>query len=565
MAQSLMNDTQKRVTAIANQYEQDFFTYNPELALFWGKKDIALDRFNDHSYAAIKEWQKKEEGFLSSLNTIDRKELENTPQYITYRLLKDTLESNKQARVCEENLWNVNPTFKGWLSLTTKVAEKQPVGTPEYRKLALKRWSTFAKVVEEEITNLKQGLSQGYSAPKPAVERVLKQIHLLIEIPIEQSPFFEFAARDNDPDFKLEVTKLIRNQINPALTHYADYLEQEYLSRARSSIGVSSLPNGAACYQAKIHQETTLNNSPQEIYEYGLAHMNKLKEEVAAIGQQEFGIEEMPAVFHEAMTRSEYLFKSEEDILNYNLNAYAKAQAKISTWFAVLPKAEGVIKPYPEYRAKTGASGEYSPLSEDGTQPGIFYINTYQPTTKSRIDHEATLFHELLPGHHLQIALSSENQSQHSLDKYLWNAGFGEGWALYTERLADEMGLYMDSISRLGMLANESLRTARLVVDPGIHVMNWTREQAITYMKQHTALSDVIIEGEVDRYIMQPGQATSYMLGKQQIELLRAQAESGLKEHFDIRAFHDQVLKNGAVSLPLLRELVLQWLEQKKN
>ena len=332
--------------------------------------------------------------------------------------------------------------------MTTRVAEKQPVGSSTDRTLALKRWNAFGSIVEAVI--------------------------------------------------------------NPALKRYADYLEKDYLPFARTEIGVSALPNGLACYQAKVKKETTLEMTPKEIYEYGLQHMEELKKEVAAIGLKELGIEEMSEVFQQAKNRSEYLFQSEEAILKYNFAALDKAKAKLSAWFHTIPQLECTIKPYPEYQAKTGAPGEYNPPSEDGSQPGVFYINTYAPNKKSRVDQEATVFHELLPGHHFQVAIAYENKSHHSLDKYLWNAGYGEGWALYVERLADEMGLYTDEVSRLGMLSNEALRTARLVVDPGMHVMNWTRDQAVTYLKQHTALSDDIIEGEVDRYSMMPGQATAY-------------------------------------------------------
>lgn len=251
--------------------------------------------------------------------------------------------------------------------------------------------------------------------------------------------------------------------------------------------------------------------------------------------------------------------------MDYNVAALERAKAKVSNWFDLRPKAEGILRPYPAHRAKTGASGEYHPPNEEGTEPGVFYINTYEPEKRSRIDQEATLFHELIPGHHFQIALLYENKTIPTLNRYLFNAGFGEGWALYVERLADEMQLYQDDISRLGMLSNETPRAARLVVDTGIHAFHWSREKAVAYLKQHTALSENIIEGEVDRYIMMPGQATAYMLGKYEIESLRQLAKEQLGGRFDIRQFHNQVLKNGVVSLPLLRTQIESWLEKQKG
>ena len=548
-----------QITTIADQFESEYFAASPETSLLSGRAEPVLSRFDDHSWIAYQDFELRKDEFLHRLQQIDPQTLKGTPQYITYRLLKDTLEHSKASRICNEPLWKVSP-LDGWHVVSTQIAELQPVGTPEYREFALKRWATFSQVVQDEINKLKTGAEQGYTAPKAAVNAVLKQVHYLINSPIESSPYFDMASRDDDLVFQAEIKNLIKTVINPSLAQYATYLHDEYLPIARNAIGVSALPHGEACYQAKIQENTTLNIAAQDIHDFGRQHMDTLKKEVGDIGRELFGIESMAQVYELAMRAPQYLFHSEQEILDYNLAALARVQAKAADWFGTTPKTPGVIKPYPEYRAKSGAAGEYSPPSEDGSRPGIFYINTYAPEQQSQIGHEATLFHELIPGHHFQIALHYENKTHHSMDKYLWNSGFGEGWALYVERLADEMGLYSDNIAKLGMLSNESLRTARLVVDTGIHVMNWTRDDAIEYMKQHTSLSLGIIEGEVDRYIMLPGQATAYMLGKREIDTLKAEAKARLKHDFDIKEFHDHVLENGSVSLPLLRELIYQWL-----
>lgn len=288
--------------------------------------------------------------------------------------------------------------------------------------------------------------------------------------------------------------------------------------------------------------------------------MDKLISEIMTIGQKEFGTNDLIQIFNQAKSNPKYLFHSEQEILNYNHAALERAIKKAPEWFDKMPGAEGTLKPYPLHRAKTGAPGEYHPPSLDGSRPGIFYINTYEPEKRSRVDHEATLFHELIPCHHFQIALAQEDKSLHSVNQYLWNCGYGEGWALYVERLADKMGLYSDNISRLGMLSNEAFRAARLVVDPGIHYMNWSRQDAIEYLKKHTALKLEMIESEVDRYIMSHGQATSYMLGKREIEELQSLSKVKLGDKFTYREFHNQVLKNGTITLPMLKEQILQWI-----
>lgn len=551
---------QDDVFEIAARYEKAYFKQFPESGTYWGRTDVALDAFMDHSLDAVRAWEQTEDDFLAALNRIPEKELQGNA-LVTYRLLKQNIESHQATRLCKDELWNVNPLW-GWHNMLGVVAEKQPVGTPENRQLALKRWHTVPKIVDDEIHNLQLGLQQGYTAPKPAVERVLKQFALILNTPVENSPFYEFAKRDGDSAFKKQVADIIRDEINPALQRYADFLKNDYLPKARTAVGVSALPGKAACYHAKLLKETTLTISPEEIYQFGLIHMKQLEKEVGEIGQREFGETNMATVFRLAKQDPKNAFNTEADMLAYNEQALQRAYDKANAWFDLVPKAKATLKPYPLHRAQTGAAGEYHPPSDDGERPGIFYINTYEPEKKTRIDQEATLFHELIPGHHFQVALTIEDKNQHSLNKYLWNAGYGEGWALYTERLADEMGLYKDDISRLGMLSNEALRTARLVVDPGIHVMNWTRDQAIDYLKNHTALELHIIEAEVDRYIMMPGQATSYMLGKREIETLRELAKTKLGSEFDIREYHNQVLKQGAVTLPMLRAQIHAWLEQ---
>lgn len=547
------------LTQIADAYERDYFDHNPEEGLHLGRQNVVLDRFRDHSLHEHQKWQKQEDDFLRALQQLDVALLKGTPQHQTYQLLKEKLESSQATRVCRDELWNINPLW-GWHIMLGMLADKQPIGTQQYRQSALKRWQGFDRVVQDEIANLRQGLKEGYTAPQPVVKTVIKQIKMILSMPYEQSPYFDFAKRDDDLEFKKQVTEIVAKIINPALKGYVDYLENEYLPVARTAIGVSALPNGEQCYLAKIKENSTLSLTAQEVYEYGLQHNQTLSDEITKVGAQQFGIKQPTEILHLVKMQKKKVFHTEQEILAFNQATLNNAKAAMPKWFSALPKSEAIIKPYPIHRAKSGAAGEYDRPSKDGKRPGIFYINTYEPQNITVIGQQAILFHELIPGHHLQIALAMENQTGHSLDAYLWNNGYEEGWALYAERLADEMNLYTDNISRLGMLANESLRTARLVVDPGIHIKQWSREQAIAYLEQHTLLDDHIIEGEVDRYIMLPGQAVSYMLGKREIDSLRQIANTTLGEQFDIKEFHYQILKNGSVTLPMLRDNILNWL-----
>jgi uncharacterized protein (DUF885 family) len=223
-----------------------------------------------------------------------------------------------------------------------------------------------------------------------------------------------------------------------------------------------------------------------------------------------------------------------------------------------MPKSTVKLEPYPAYREKNGPN-EYNPPAEDGSHPGLFYVSAYQAEKKSRVTVESTAFHETIPGHHMQVALALERKDIHPIGRYIYNSGYAEGWALYAERLADEMHLYSSDLDRLGMLASQAFRAARLVVDTGIHAMGWTRAQAIDYMLAHTAEDPASIAAEVDRYIITPGQATSYMLGMLEIRAARDEAEQRFGAKFDIRAFHDRVLEDGAVPLTFLREKISAW------
>ncbi len=550
----------EKYSVIASDYENEYFKRFPEQGLLLGKKNVALDRFSDYSIKSLKQWQVKEDRYLERLEKVELQSIKKSPQQISYLLLKEFLENNKSARICKTELWDVNP-MDGFHIEFGSIAEKQNVGSEKFREMALKRWRDFDLVVNSHIENLKIGLKQGYSAPKLVVKRVLNQLDMMILVPIGKSPFYSLAKRDPNIKFKKQITKLIKNKINPALTKYKKFLEKQYLAKARTNVGVWALPNGEKCYQAKIKQQTTLALSPKYIHQAGLNNIKRITSEISSIGLKLYGESDPVKTFNKAKLESVGSFKNETDIINYNKIALAKVKKIAPQWFELMPISKGIIKPYPLHRAKNGAAGEYWPPSNDGKEPGVFFINTYQPKKMSRIDLEATLFHELIPGHHFQIALEYENKTMPSINKYLWNSGYGEGWALYVERLADEMGLYTDDIDRLGMLSNESLRASRLVVDSGMHAFHWTRQQAVDYLSSHTATDKHIIEGEIDRYIMLPAQANSYMIGKMEIESLRDLAKNKLGNKFDIRKFHNQVLKNGTVSLSILRVQIQQWLK----
>jgi uncharacterized protein (DUF885 family) len=261
---------------------------------------------------------------------------------------------------------------------------------------------------------------------------------------------------------------------------------------------------------------------------------------------------------------AEFTFQSEDDVLQYSVDSLDAARNKMADVFGLLPKAEVIIKPYPAFAAS--GVGEYHSSSEDGTRPGIFYIAVRDPEHRSRATQQSTLYHETYPGHHLQGAIALElGDKVHTLARYLWNSGYGEGWALYSERVAQELDLYNGPLDLMGLLSDQAARAARLVIDSGIHTKGWTRQQSVDYMLNNTGWAEVDIQNDINRYISWPGQANSYMLGMLEIRRLRTLAEDQLGEDFDLREFHSRILENGSMTLPMIEKAVHAWIGRTKQ
>jgi uncharacterized protein (DUF885 family) len=550
----------RRALDIAEAYVDGFYRQFPEEAYESAYPGAPRDRLGDRSLSGLADWEAREDGWLEELRALDPDRLAGTEAEIPYAYALERLASSVERRVCRTELWNVSPTWTGWQSVLAAVFAQQPVGTPAHRTAALSRARDVPRYIRTEIDNLREGLALGYTTPRTNVQSVLEQLEALLGAPLDSSPFFDPAVRDEDPAFQNALREVIEAEIAPAVSAYRDFLAAEYQPQAREAAAVSEDPGGLACYQASVRFWTSLTISPKEIHDIGEARNREIQIEVAEIGERSFGQGFPRVIFDLARNDSTYRFHSEEEILAYNRAAAQRARDLVPLWFGFVPEAEVVIRPFPEFQKASGG-GFYSAAAEDGSRPGTFELGTFDPTSISKVGAEATAFHETYPGHHMQMSVAQERGRAHPVVRYFYDAGFGEGWALYTERLADEMKLYSSEFDRLGMLSNEALRAARLVVDAGIHALGWSRQQAIDYMVQYTAESEATIVSEVDRYIAVPGQATSYLLGSLEIQRLRRLAEERLGDRFDIRVFHDRVLENGAIHLGLLRKRIEHWIE----
>ena len=545
-------------STLADEYVTAFVETFPLAAMFNGMPDVANDRLGDNSLAATRAWEAKEDQWRARLSRIDAHSLHGA-DVATFGMLKELLDASYQQRVCHAELWPLNQQSGLQIALPL-LSQLQPVGTAPLREAALARWRAMPPFIDTEIATLREGLKQGYSLPKANVQAVVAQLDDLLKFAPADSPFAAIAARDSAPGFKDAVTAIVAGQITPALTRYRTFLATDYLARARDTIAVAALPSGRECYRARVRGYATVDMDGKAVQDLGFEQMKQIESQMQAIAPRAFGTSDVPALMDRLRTDPKYKFTTREEMIQVAERAVARAKAAMPKFLTRFPKADFQVDPCQPFEEKSGCPNPYVPGTPDGKRPGLYRINAGDPTSQPRLAAEGTAFHEGIPGHHLQIALAQERPDAHPITRYFGFSGFSEGWALYAERVADEMGLYSSEADRFGDLGEQALRAARLVVDPGLHVLDWSRQQAIDYMAAHLIYPRSYIESEVDRYIADPGQATAYMLGRLSIERLRAEATTRLGQRFDLGTFHDHLLENGALPLPMLRTQMEQWM-----
>jgi uncharacterized protein (DUF885 family) len=365
--------------------------------------------------------------------------------------------------------------------------------------------------------------------------------------------------------FLYEVLRAVELEIYPALARYREILEQRILPSARDDDrpGLKYVDGGEALYRKRIHLFTSLPPAecdPKAIHEYGLEEVRRIRLEIAQLGGKVLGTRDVAAIQARLRGDPELHFRTREEVAAKASEALARARARMGAAFGIVPLAPCEVVPIPSYEEANTTIAYYREPAPDGSRPGRYYVNTSEPETRPRYEAEVLAFHEALPGHHLQIAIAQEREGLPRFRRHLGCTAFVEGWALYTERLCDELGLYSGDLDRLGMLSFDAWRAARLVVDTGLHALGWSRAEAIEYLFDNTLLAANNVETEVDRYIAWPGQALAYKLGQREILALREEARQALGASFESTAFHDRVLENGAVTLSALRGVVHRWL-----
>jgi uncharacterized protein (DUF885 family) len=448
---------------------------------------------------------------------------------------------------------------------------RMPFRTAKDYENYLARLREFPALVEQEIRLMRDGLQSGFSLSRGVLAGIDQTAQSHVVADPQQSVFFapfrSFPSAVADAD-RARLADAGRRAIDaavvPAYRSLAGFLRGDYAAKARASVGASELPNGRRYYEHLVRYYTTLELTPQQIHETGLAEVARIHDEMESV-MRRAGFHGSFAEFLAFLrTDPRFYAKTPEELLSAACRIAKKADGSLPGLFGHLPRLTYAVEPVPAHLAPKYTGGRYVEAPADGTKPGIYWVNTFALDKRPLYTLEALTLHEAVPGHHLQVALSQELTGLPQFRRFSDVGAFGEGWALYAEHLGREAGFYEDPYSDFGRLTYEMWRACRLVVDTGLHAKGWTRQQAIDYLVANTALSVHECTTETDRYISWPGQALCYKIGEMAIRRLRSRAEAALGPRFDLRGFHDTVLANGMVPMPVLEEQVNAWIESRR-
>ena len=434
-----------------------------------------------------------------------------------------------------------------------------------------RRAAKMPAIFDQAIANMREGVTKGVVQPRVLMVKVVPQLDAVIKDKPEDTLFW-MPVKTMPPSFpdadKARITADYRNMIGtqllPAYKRLRAYIADDYMQHTRDTVGLDKLPGGVEWYAYDVRQNTTTDMAPAQIHQLGLDEVARIHGEIAKVMKQVQFKGSLQDFFRFMRTDKRFTFKSEDALLAHYRGIESQIMAGVPKLFSLTPKAPFEIRAVEPYRAESAAGGEYQGPSEDGTRPGIFYVNTFDLPSRRTWDAEDLFLHEAIPGHHFQIALQQQLTGLPRFRRFGGETAFAEGWALYTESLGKELGMYSDPYNYFGYLQNELWRAIRLVVDTGLHSKGWTREQVIRYMLDNSAASETDATAEAERYMAIPGQALAYKIGQLKIVELRRKAEKALGPKFKVAEFHDEVLRDGSVPLDVLEQKIERWIAAKK-
>jgi uncharacterized protein (DUF885 family) len=527
------------------------------------------DRWPDVSLPAIARRHEHQKDVLAELAQIDRGQLPASER-LNYQLFeKDIREGVEQYPFG----WHLVPLDqRSGIQTENELADSLSFTRVKDYEDWIARLRSFPTYMEQTIELMRAGTRERIVQPKVVMRRLPDQIRKqIVDDPTASlyfKPFKSFSSEIAPADqerLKTEAAAAIREHVVPAYRKFVRFFDEEYFPACFDAVGAWQLPRGNEFYALRAKNFTTTNLSPAEIHEIGLKEVARIRGEMEAIVRQVGFTGSFQEFLTHLRTHKQFYYDTPEELLNGYLALCKRIDPQLTKLFRYLPRTPYGLEPIPQQTAPDTTTAYYRQPSADGVRPGTYFVNLYRPETRPKYEMEALSLHEAVPGHHLQLALQAELGELPPFRRYGGFTAFVEGWGLYSESLGAELGCYKDPYSKFGQLTYEMWRAIRLVVDTGMHAKKWTREQAINLFKENTAKTELDIVNEVDRYIAWPGQALAYKIGELKIKELRQRAKARLGDKFDVREFHDVVLRQGAVPLDVLEEIVDHWLRQTEN
>lgn len=565
--------TAESMDALYEAFWQASLELNPIQATFIGD-----NRYNDRMPNFFTEaYRKRTSAFnrewLDKARAYDPSTLDGQAR-LSYDMFMRDLELAIEAERFPQWMLPINQfgSFASFLPQLASGRGAQPFKTVQDYDNWIKRGTAVVPIFDTAIENMRRGVKAGVVQPRVLMAKVIPQLEAMIVDKPEDSLFWgpiqmlpETFSDADKQRLTAAFRKLVGEDLVPAYARLRDFIRDEYLPACRDTVALSALPDGEAWYAYNVRTMTTTDLTPHEVHDIGLGEVARIQSEMRRVMHQ-VGFRGALKDFFRYMTEDEvFTFPSEQALLDGYNGLRARIDARVPELFSLTPKSPFEIRPVEAFRAKSAAGGQYMRPSEDGTRPGIFYVNTYDLPSRKVWDMEALYLHEAIPGHHFQLALQQELAELPAFRRFGSEPAFSEGWGLYAESLGKELGVYTDPYQYFGRLQAELWRSIRLVVDTGLHAKGWTREQVIRYMLDNSATTETEAVAEAERYIAIPGQALAYKIGELKILELRRRAEQELGEQFDIRGFHAEVLRDGSVPLSVLDAKIDRWMTTRQH
>ena len=552
---------------LSDEFFQNSLASSPTSAIMRGYKEY-FDQIEDLSEETFDKEEQLVNEFISRLEKIDLNTLSHREK-ITHGMLEFALSSNKDA-LLDKN-WEFGAGVSGYTGYLIDYNQRLFIPDVESADLLLKRLELYDRLFTQIAQVQKEGLLNNRVATKRNLLRTIDQLENYLNTPLEKDTLLlvNFSTDIGElevSNWKEKAKKIIETNVRPAVLAYLDQLREEHLPKGRTDekSGILWIEGGEETYLRALRRYTGHKNTTvKEVHNIGISEIERLKTEFFEIGKNVFSDANSPEeVIYKMQTEPAMRYESKEQMLQIAEDTIERSYKPLNKWFTVFPKSPCKVLPAPPESEQHAPPAYYVAPLPDGSRDGTYFLNTYKPETKSIFEAESVAFHEAIPGHHLDRTIAVELQDVPDFQRYVASTAFVEGWGLYAEQLANEMGLYSNDVQQLGRLGNDAWRGCRLVLDTGMHGMGWSREKAIEFFRANSPIEEINANIETDRYIAWPGQACSYKMGQLKIEELRRKAEKELGENFDIRYFHDEVLCDGGITLPILENKIKDFIQR---